>query len=154
MASLPGAVAVDRPLKLGSTFLGHGADDEGYYTLKMDFQPESLQQAEHADLLLLGADQVGLLSSKATRMLKKPQDGTLTSLLIAHGNGTVILTATLSLLPLQLKLIPLLPDGDGFHFEGTLEQLHQRPGSDLQCVAYFDGNEWTLQVVHAQLHTK
>lgn len=59
MASLPGAVAVDRPLKLGSTFLGQGADDEGYYTLKLDFQPESLQQAQHADLLLLGADQVG-----------------------------------------------------------------------------------------------
>lgn len=80
--------------------------------------------------------------------------GTLTSLRVAFSNGTVIRIAILSLLPLQLKLIPLLPDGDGFHFEGTLEQLHQRPGSDLQCVAYFDGNEWTLQVVHAQLHTK
>lgn len=110
MASLPSSVAVDRPLKLGSTFLGEGAEDEGYYTLTLDFQPDSLQQAEHADLLLLGAD--------------------------------------------QLKLVPLLPDGDGFHFEGSLEQLQQRPGSDLQCVAYFDGNEWTLQVVHAKLHTK
>jgi hypothetical protein len=57
MGSLSGAVSVDRPLKLGSTFLGEGGD-EGYYSLKLDFQPESLQQAQQADLLLLGADQV------------------------------------------------------------------------------------------------
>jgi hypothetical protein len=59
--ALPGDVAVDRPLKLGSTFLGSGGD-EGYYTLKLDFQPESLQQANQADLLLLSADQVGIFA--------------------------------------------------------------------------------------------
>jgi hypothetical protein len=57
MGTLPAAVAVDRPLKLGSTFLGTG-DEEGYYNLKLDFQPESLQQAQQADLLLLGQDKV------------------------------------------------------------------------------------------------
>jgi hypothetical protein len=87
--------------------------------------------------------------------MMQPQAGILMGSLIAHGNGTVILARPCCpLLLLQLKLVPLLPDGDGFHFEGSLEQLQQRPGSDLQCVAYFDGNEWTLQVVHAKLHTK
>lgn len=57
MGTLPAAVAVDRPLKLGSTFLGTGGE-EGYYNLKLDFQPESLQQAQQADLLLLGQDKV------------------------------------------------------------------------------------------------
>lgn len=57
MGTLPAAVAVDRPLKLGSTFLRTGGE-EGYYNLKLDFQPESLQQAQQADLLLLGQDKV------------------------------------------------------------------------------------------------
>lgn len=55
--SLPASVSVDRPLKLGNTFLGTGGE-EGYYNLKLDFQPESLQQAQQADLLLLGEDKV------------------------------------------------------------------------------------------------
>jgi hypothetical protein len=56
---------------------------------------------------------------------------------------------------MQLKLIPLLPEGDcPFHFEGSLEQLQQRSGGDLECVAYFDGNEWTLQLVQANLRAK
>jgi hypothetical protein len=56
---------------------------------------------------------------------------------------------------LQLKLIPLLQEGDvPFHFEGSLEQLQQRSGGDLECVAYFDGTEWTLQLVQAHLRAK
>lgn len=54
---LPEAVAVDRPLKLGSAFLGTDIN-AGYYTLKLDFEPESLQQAQQADLLLLDEGQV------------------------------------------------------------------------------------------------
>lgn len=55
--ALPASLATNRPLKLGDTFLGTGGD-EGYYNLKLDFQPESLQQAQQADLLLLGEDKV------------------------------------------------------------------------------------------------
>lgn len=56
---------------------------------------------------------------------------------------------------LQLKLIPLLPDGDcPFHFEGSLEQQQHRSGGDVECVAYFDGDEWTLQLVQAHLRAK
>lgn len=60
--SLPAGVAVDRPLQLGPTMLD-AAGEAGYYTLKLDFQPESLQQAEQADLLLLGEGQVGAVCS-------------------------------------------------------------------------------------------
>lgn len=57
---------------------------------------------------------------------------------------------------LQLKLIPLPDDGSDcpFHFEGSLEHLQQRPGGDVECIAYFDGNEWTLQLVQAHLRAK
>jgi len=55
--ALPEAVAVDRPLKLGTTM--ERETEDGYYTLKLDFEPESLQQAEQADLLLLHDEQVG-----------------------------------------------------------------------------------------------
>lgn len=54
--ALPEAVAVDRPLKLGTTM--ERDTEDGYYTLKLNFEPESLQQAEQADLLLLHDEQV------------------------------------------------------------------------------------------------
>lgn len=56
-SSLPAQVSVDRPLKLGETFLQQETK-ANYYTLKLDFQPESVQQAQHADLLLLEQGQV------------------------------------------------------------------------------------------------
>lgn len=59
------------------------------------------------------------------------------------------------MLCVQLKLVPVLPDGDcPFHYDGKLEQLHHRAGGDIECVAYFDGSEWTLELVQAHLRAK
>lgn len=56
----------------------------------------------------------------------------------------------------QLKLVPhLQPEDQPCHFDGSLEQAQsQRQGGDVECVAYFDGNEWTLQLVQAHLRAK
>jgi len=49
-------LAVDRPLKLGSTVQGDKRN--GYYTFKYDFQPDSLQKAEQADIIIFGDETV------------------------------------------------------------------------------------------------
>lgn len=59
-SSLPDELAIDKPLQLGSTML-EAAGEDGYYMLKLDFEPESMQQAQSADLLLLGEGKVGMI---------------------------------------------------------------------------------------------
>jgi hypothetical protein len=56
-------LATDRPLKLGSTLAADGNTVDAYFTFKYDFQPEGMQRAEQADLLLFGEqqEQVGFL---------------------------------------------------------------------------------------------
>lgn len=56
MAQLQQELAVDRPLKLGST-MTHGPTTDGFFMLSFDFQPESMKRAAQADLLLFGEQQ-------------------------------------------------------------------------------------------------
>lgn len=54
------------------------------------------------------------------------------------------------------------PDGDNpavpFHFEGAAEDLdtsqQQQQGGDVECVAYFDGQQWTLELLATRVHAK
>jgi hypothetical protein len=55
---------------------------------------------------------------------------------------------------LQVKLIPELPEGASFHYEGTVETLKLVDGADMDCVAVFDGHEWTLQRLTGHLFCK
>jgi hypothetical protein len=57
MAQLQQELAMDRPLKLGSTIAGDGSIPDGYFTFKYDFQPDGMQRAQQADLLLFGEQQ-------------------------------------------------------------------------------------------------
>jgi hypothetical protein len=47
-----------------------------------------------------------------------------------------------------------LPKDLEFHYEGTVELLQHKPGADVECVAVFDGSEWTLELVAAHLRAK
>jgi hypothetical protein len=63
MAQLQQELAMDRPLKLGSTLAGDGSTPDGFFTFRYDFQPDGMQRAQEADLLLFGEqqEQVGAL---------------------------------------------------------------------------------------------
>jgi hypothetical protein len=69
MAQLQQELAMDRPLKLGSTLAGDGSTPDGYFTFKYDFQPDCMQRAEQADLLLFGEQQEQVGRSSRHRRL-------------------------------------------------------------------------------------
>lgn len=134
------AVAVDRPLKLGSTLLD-SKSNHGFFTFKYDFQPDSMQRAETADLIIIGEAQ------EQVRAPGAPAGWRVACLRLGSHCWDRLL---------QVHLIPDLPEGTDAHyaFEGKVETLQQKPGADLECVAVFDGSEWTLQLVSAHMRAK
>jgi hypothetical protein len=102
-----------------------------------------MQRAEQADLLLFGEqqEQVGCFQAFCACLQ-----------LIFAGEG---LPSNHLWLVMQVKLIPDLAEADKpFHYEGTVETLKVAEGADLDCVAVFDGHEWTLQRLTGHLLCK
>lgn len=56
---------------------------------------------------------------------------------------------------MQIKFIPELPEGDApFHYDGPCNTLQQQDGEDTECVAFFNGSEWVLELVSARISAK